>query len=138
MKTCYNLFKEMEEELKETVKSLAESAKAMQAEMSTLKSEVTRSDNSNSLTGSHHSNLVSGILPAAKRRKTISEGDDIKPITDDEAEDEEDENGEPETQQSLYELSEEARAFIETVFVSKLDNTTRKSHATKFGLPESC
>ena len=87
----------MDEELKETVKSLAESAKAMQAKMSTLKSEVTRSDNSNTLAGSHHSDLVSGIPPAAKRRKTISEGDDIKPITDDEAEDEEDENGEPET-----------------------------------------
>ena len=75
-------------------------------------------------------------FPAAKRRKTIS-GDDIKPITDDEAEDEEDENGEPETQQSLYKLSEEAGAFTETAFVSKLDNTTRKSRATKFGLPES-
>jgi len=34
----------------------------------------------------------------------MSERDDIEPITNDEAEDEKDETGEPETQQSLYEL----------------------------------
>ena len=65
------------------------------------------------------------------------EGDNFEPVTDEEEEDEDVENGELETQQNLYELSEEATAFIETVFVSKLDNATRKARATKFGLPES-
>jgi len=125
----------MDEELKDTAKSLAESVQAMQAKISTLRSEVTRS--SNSLAGSQRSDLISGIPPAAKRRKTTLEGDDIEPITEDEAEDGDDENCEPETKQNLYELLDEARAFIETAFVSKLDNATRKAHATKFGLPES-
>ena len=120
------------------VKSLAKNIKAMQAEITMLKSEVTRSDNSNSLAGSHRSDLVSGIPPGANKRKTTSEGDDFEPVTDDEEEeDEDDENGKPETQQNLYKLSEEATAFIETAFVSKLDNATRKARATKFGLPES-
>jgi len=88
---CYE---EMDEELKETVKSLAKSIKL------TLKNAVTRrSDNSNSLTGSQHSDLIFGIHPAAaKRRKTMSEGDDYEPITDDEVEDEEDKTGKFETQ----------------------------------------
>ena len=86
----------MDKELKETVKSLAESVKAMQAKMTMLRSEVIRSDNNNSLAGSQRSNLISGISPAAKKRKTTSEGDDFEPVTDEE--DEDDENGEPETQ----------------------------------------
>jgi len=80
----------MDKELKETVKSLAESVKAMQAKMSTLKSE-----NSNSLASSQRSDLVPGIPPVVKRRETTLEGDDIEPIIDDEAEDEDDENGKP-------------------------------------------
>ena len=45
-------FKEMDEELKDIVKSLAGRVKAMQAKVSTLRSEVTRSDNSNLLADS--------------------------------------------------------------------------------------
>ena len=88
----------MDKELKETVKSLAEGVKAMQAKMTMLRSEVIRSDNNKSLAGSQRSNLVSGISPVAKKRKTMSEGDDFEPVTDEEEEDEDDENGEPETQ----------------------------------------
>ena len=90
----------MDKDLKEIVKSLAECVKAMQAEMTMLRSEVIRSDNNNSLAGSQRSNLVSGIFPAAKKRKTTSEGDDFEPVTDEEGEeeDEDDENGELETQ----------------------------------------
>ena len=60
----------MDKELKETVKSLAKSIKAMQAEISMLKHELIRSDNGNLPAGSQRSDLVPGILPAAKRRKT--------------------------------------------------------------------
>ena len=51
----------MDEEFNDIVKSLAGHVEAMQAEMSTLRSEVTRSDNSNSLAGLQRSNLVPGI-----------------------------------------------------------------------------
>ena len=72
-----------------------------------------------------------------KKRKTTTEGDGIEPFSDDDVEDEDDENGDPETQQNLYELSEKAGAFIEMAFVSKVDNATRKARGNKFGLPES-
>ena len=125
----------MDKELKETVKSLAKSVKAMQAVISILKCEVIRSDNGNSPASLQRSDLAPGIPLAAKGKMTKSEGDDFEPITDDKAEEEDDENGKLETQQNLYKLSDEAGAFIETVFVSKLNNTTRKVRATEFGLP---
>jgi len=58
-----------------------------------------------------------------KKRKTTLGRDDIKSITNDDVKDEDDENGKPETKQNLYEY---AMAFIEMVFVSKLDKATRK------------
>jgi len=101
---CYDLFKEMEEELKETAKSLAESVKTVQAEMLTHINEVTRSDNSNLFTSLQLSNFISGIHPAAtKRRRIMVKWYDIKLITDDETEDEEDKTGKPETLQTLLE-----------------------------------
>ena len=127
----------MDKELKETVKSLAKNVKAMQAMISILKCEVIRGDNGNSPAGLQWSDLAPGIPLAAKRKTTKSEGDNFEPITDDKAEEEDDENGKLETQQNFYKLLDEAGAFIETVFVSKL-NTTRKVHATKIGLPQSC
>ena len=92
----------MDKELKETVKSLVKSDKAMQAEISMVKCELIRSDYGNSPAGSQRSDLVPSILPAAKRRKTKSEGDDFEPITDDKAEEEDDKNGKLESQQNLY------------------------------------
>jgi len=50
--------------------------------------------------------------------------------------DEEDDTEFPETQGELYQLSEEAGMFIKTAFKSKVDNTTRKAQAGKFGLPD--
>jgi len=122
----------MDEELKDTVKSLAESLQAMQVKILTLRSKVTRSDNSNLLASSQWSDLVSCIPPAVKR--TTSEGDNVEPITEDEAEDGDDKNGEPETQQNLYKLSDEDGAFIEMAFVWKLDNATKKARATNLSL----
>ena len=87
---------------------------------------------------SQRSDLVPGIFPATKRRKTKSKGDDFEPITDGKAQEEDEENGQLETRQNLYELSDEAGAFIEKVFVSKLDNTSRKVCANKFGLSQPC
>ena len=34
-------------------------------------------------------------------------------------------------------LSEEASGFLEVAFKSKLDNASRKTKATKFGIPDS-
>jgi len=66
---CYNLFKEMDEELKETVKSLAKNVKAKQAEISMLKCTVTKSDNSLACQFATKQPRTSHC-PAAKRRKT--------------------------------------------------------------------
>jgi len=88
--------------------------------------------------GSQRSDLVPSIFPATKRRKTKSKGDDFEPITDEKAQEENEENGKLETWQNLYKLLDEAGAFIEKVFVSKLDNTSRKVCANKFGLSQPC
>ena len=115
---------------------LCDSVKAMQAEMVTLKSEVTHSDK-NSRAGSQNSVIVSSNGPMRKRTAPEEESN-----TDDDDDDDDDDDGsndemEDDAESELYQLSEEAGAFIETAFKSKLDNTTRKARATKFGVPDS-
>ena len=57
--------------------------------------------------------------PAAKKRRR-DESDDVE-----------------EEDSLLISLLEDASAYLETAFKSKLDNTSRKAKATKFGIPNS-
>ena len=119
---------EMDEELKKTIEALSASVKTIQADLLTLKRDrkVTCSDN-NSQAGSQSSNIVSGNGPAKKRKRT----------SEDESESEDKDEEFNDTETKLYQLSEAAEAFIETILKLKLDNTTRKARATKYGVPES-
>ena len=126
----------MDEETKKTIAGLCENVKAMQAEILTLKSETTHGG-SNSHAGSQNSDLVSGSGPPPnKRRKTISEG-----ASEDEDDDKEEEfvdlRRTATGSKELVPMSEEAGAFIETSFNSKLKNTDRTSKAEKYGVPDS-
>ena len=109
----------------------------MQAEIQTLKSEATRSGNS-SPAGSQISDLAPGnALPAAKRRRTVP----VEPNSDNEDDDDDEEDSEEvdlrPTESRLVQLSEEAGAFIEAAFKSKLKNADRTARSEKFGIPES-
>ena len=121
---------EMDEELKKMIETLSASVKTIQADLLILKRdrEVTRSDN-NLQAGSQSSDMVSGNGPAKKRKKTSED--------ERESEDEDEEFDAGDTETELYQLLEAAGAFIEMTFKSKLDNTTRKARATKYGVPES-
>ena len=70
-------------------------------------------------------------LPHEERKRTTPEEESD---TDDDGGNDEIEG---DVESELYQLSEETGAFIETAFKSKLDNTTRKMWATKFGVPNS-
>lgn len=72
------------------------------------------------------SGLKRSLLSASKKRKT-----------EDETDSEEDIEEPNELETDLVQLSEAASAFIKATFKSKLDNPTRKSKATKFGIPNS-
>ena len=98
----------------------------------TLKGDhkVTHSDN-NSQSGSQYRDLVSSNGQAKKRRRILEEQ------SESESDGEDGEFEQNVTDTELYQLLEAGRAFIETKFKSKLDNSTRKAHATRYGVPDS-
>ena len=117
---------EMDKELKKTIDTLSASIKAIQADLLTLKGdcEVAHSDN-NSQSSSRYSDLVSGNGPTKKRRRILKE--------ESESDGEDGKFKQKDTDSELYQLSEAGGVFIETTLKSKLDNTTRKARATKYG-----
>ena len=126
----------MDEESKKLLTGLCENVKAMQAEIEKLKTDRGATNSgSNSQAGSQNSDTVSGSdPPPTKRRKTGLEG-----ASDDEDDEEEviDLRRTSDGAEKLVQMSEEAAAFIETAFKSKLKNADRKSQAEKYGVPDS-
>jgi len=117
--------------IEDLLKSLAESIKAMQAQMLTLsEGKVSGSNRTYLLASSQYINAISSNTPAAKNKKTMSEVNNM------ESKEEEDDTDFPETEGKLYQLSEEAGMLIKMAFKSK-DNFTIKVRACKFGLLDS-
>ena len=118
------------------IANLCSSVQAIKAEIEMLKNRAT--DNGNNPAGLQNSNLVPGNNPPpSKRRKNVSEATDS-------GEDEEEEpfvdlrsTGRNGTSAKLVEMSEEAAAFIEATFKSKLKNSERVERAKKYGVPDS-
>ena len=116
--------------MKKTIDTLSVSVKVIQANLLTLKEDrkVTHSDN-NWQSGLQYSDLLSGNGPAKKRRRI--------PEEESESDSEDGKFEQNDTDNELYQLSEAGGAFIEIIFKSKLDNTTRKACATKYRVPDS-
>jgi len=124
----------MDKETKKMFSNLCNSVDAMQAEIAALKNGATGSGKNPA--GSHDSDLVSGISPLNKRRKTAPEGSDSE-------EDQEEEpfvdlrgNGGNGGSTKLVEMSEEEATFIEAAFKTKLKNSERVECAEKYGVPD--
>jgi len=99
----------MDEDLKATIKGLCDSVKAMQADILTLRGEVTLSDK-NLHAGLQVSNSVSGNSPTSKlKRFALEDKSNSDCIEEEEAE-------LNNTKTELFQLSEAAGAFIETAF----------------------
>jgi len=116
----------MDEETKKTFAALCSSVDAMKAEIATLKNGATNSGINPA--GSQDSDIVSGTNPPNKRRRTTSE---------DASDSEEEEPLRGTGSAKLVEVSEEAAAFIETAFKTKIKNSDRIERAEKFGVPDS-
>ena len=103
---------------------------SMREELATLKRGATQSGTIPPSTSSQHSNFDFGADPS-------STSPPPKRRPDDNSEDDEDEPFEEEELKLMGNLTEAASTFLETSFNAKLKNDTRKTKATKNGIPDS-
>ena len=104
------------------IADLSESVKAIKAELETLKRGATYSG-SEPRTRTQDSAIEPGQDPPPAKRPRNDADSDVE------------EEGEADS--PLVPLSEAANAYLESAFKTKLDNSSRKSKATKFGTPDS-
>ena len=130
----------MDEETKQIIAKLSDSVSVMQAEIQTIKSGSTYSGSHPAAAGSRNSDVSPGNnSPPDKRRRTASEVADNGDDSDEDGEEESfvDLRATSGEGSKLVQMSEEAAAFIETAFKSKLKNADRVSRAEKYGVPDS-
>ena len=113
---------QLQDPMATVIADLSKSVKAIKAELETLKRGAT----------------YSGSEPRASTQDSVIEpGQDPPPAKRPRNDADSDAEEEGEADSPLIPLSEAANAYLESAFKSKLDNSFRKSKATKFGTPDS-